>query len=130
VQYLEDLPEQCPPSSASDQPLDGVLRFVSGTDISSLSIQDFLSFAALGQKRRNANPCDLASCSLFANEYCEGFKTARKFPKLREKPVAKVSIPSGSGMSIVNKKGHIHFWMFKAFDPVGSVVEVIQSDAA
>lgn len=128
--YFEVLPDQCPPESATDQPLDGVLRFVSSSDVSSLSIQDFLSYAALGQTRSNADPCDLASCSLFANEHCEGFKTARKFPKLREKPVAKVSFPAGSGMSIVNKKGHIHFWMFRTFDPISSVVEVIQNDAA
>lgn len=130
MQYLEKLPDQCPPSTATDQALDGVLRFVSEGDVSSLTIEDFLSYAALGQTRRNADPCDLASCSLFANEYCEGFKTARKFPKLREKPVARVSIPLGSGMSVVNKKGHIHFWMYNSFDPVSSVVEVIRSDAA
>jgi len=130
VQFLEELPEQCPPGEAAELEHENALRFVSSDEVTSLSVDDFLSYAALGQTRRNADPCDTASCSLFKSEDCEGFRTARKFPKLRTKPVAKMSIPTGAGMSIVNKKGHIHFWMYKCFDPLKHVVEVIPHDAA
>lgn len=130
MQYFENLPDQCPPCRASDASFDSALRFVSSVDPKKLTIDDFKSYAALGQRRPNTDPCELASCSFFKDSGCKGFKAARKLPKLRQKPVARLSIPQGSGKSTVNEKGHIHFWMYVSFDPLTHIQEVIEYDAA
>ena len=90
----------------------------------------FLSYSALGETRHGVDPCLLASCSLFTKIDCKGIKMAKRLPKLRDQNLVELEIPVGAGLSLTNKNGHIHFWMYDNFDPVSAINQVIENDAA
>lgn len=113
VDYLEPLPIDCPPNSASDQPLDNVWRFVDAARkcVADLVPTDFASHAALALPVGDATECDARSCSLWSDAKV---KKAGKLPKLKLKNMVQLNIPAGNGRWTANdKRGHIHFWIYQ-----------------
>jgi hypothetical protein len=119
--YGEKLPDQCPPDHALDEALTDVYRLVR-TDKPDQSC--FASRFALGEikpEEYKATDCEWASCSLFASvDAMLKIKGLRR----RNKFVAKLQIPENSGRHVVDKKTHIHFWRFSAFDLSNAVESV------
>lgn len=126
--FKEDLPEMCPPSDSSDEELLSVWRFVDPaiTSVDEVSMQCFLSHAELGIGTGNADDCSARSCSLWNNA---SIKTASKYPKLKRKNMVRLDIPLGSGKSLSNGKGHVHFWMYRACDPCLLLQELVVKNA-
>lgn len=117
--FKEPLPNQCPPESASDSEITEAWRLVSANPPTQ---DDFKSHAALGKTMPpGVDPCRWSSCSLIAT----GPAAKALLPKIRARKthIAKLSIPTGSGL-YVKQKSHIDFWMFSEFDPTLSVVDV------
>ncbi|MFC7048638.1 hypothetical protein [Emcibacter nanhaiensis] len=124
-EYLEDLPDGCPPSSATSVDCRKVLRLV---PTSNPQNSDFFSHAKLGKRRPpSVSPCFWASCSVFCVDSGKNRPTAMKsLPKLRNRNfVAILDINENSGkiLESTNGSGHIHLWPYKMFDPVGAVIE-------
>ncbi len=119
--YLDNLPAQCPPNDAIDQPLVGVWRVVGNNPPAAA---DFWSHARLGWKKPpTVSDCDFSSCSLFLSRD-KVAKLASRLPKARisNPRLAKLNVPVGAGRSQVNRKTeHVHFWMYGTFDPVAAV---------
>lgn len=125
LKYFETLPEDCPPRAATDQEHKEAWRFVKAQSLDEIEMNCFLSQNAKGEIRPGVDPCGLASCSLFESTKCEGFLSARKFPKLRGLSSVRLSIPKGAGVSKKDSRGHIHFWMFADFDPISRIEELV-----
>ena len=117
LDFVEQLPEQCPPSDASDAEWHSIYRLVANESPDHTA---FKSYAALGKVAPEGfDLCRWASCSLLLNVAAKN-----KLPQLKGHHwVAKVTIPSGAGMS-KRKKNHVDFWCRKDFDLESAVVEV------
>jgi hypothetical protein len=125
--FKETLPKDCPPeekvSIFSKQP---VLRLVTSA---TPTAQDFLSYAALGiTPRGDADPCMQCACSVFTlSEKVDRAAQLKKLPKLRNrKHVARLTLTPASGVGLLNKEsGHISWWIYHSFDPVGAIEQVV-----
>lgn len=119
--YGEKLPKQCPPEDAENAGLTEVFRLV---PVEKPDASCFASHSALGTIKPdayNVSDCEWASCSLFGSlEAMLKIKGLRK----RNKFVAKLVIPEDSGLHVTDKKKHIHFWRFSAFDLSSAVDSV------
>jgi hypothetical protein len=118
MDFCEELPPQCPPAEACDVAIQEAWRVVEGP---ALKPEDFYSHARKKiPKRPIDTDCDHASCSLFTSRD-KIADLASRMPKARysNPHISKMKIPAGAGMSIENKRTfHVHFWMYKAFDPL------------
>lgn len=123
LDFKEALPEQCPPSGAIDDALDGVCRFLPFSPPE--SSKNYQSHAELGKPTGNATECKARSCSLF--RYSHVAKQAMKIGAFRKMKVAILNIPQGSGMHLNGKNGHIDFWMAADFEPANSVAQLCDS---
>jgi hypothetical protein len=115
--FAENLPDQCPPSTAVDAAWTNVFRL---TDDQPVTEESFASHAALGKgiPKSLANLCAWSSCSLTTEP-----ATLKKLKKLRHKFAVKLDIPAGAGRTL--KKGiHIDFWRYANFDVLSAVVAV------
>lgn len=117
MDFAEQLPPSCPPTEASDGPLEGVYRLAPEEKPKP---EHFMSHAALGRQLPSSltDLCGWASCSLTTNP-----QALKKLRKLKHKYAFQMKIPAGSGLSM-QKNIHIHFWRSKSFDPVSAVVAV------
>ncbi|WP_417826463.1 hypothetical protein [Thalassospira povalilytica] len=126
-EFIEDLPDNCPPDDAQNPEEQYVLRLVSGTDITS---EDFFSHAKLGKERpENCCSCKWSSCSVFALPKGNHRTIAHmKLPKLRDRKFAaklKVFPQSGLVKESKSKNGHLDFWMFSTFNPIDHIEAVV-----
>lgn len=124
MQFLEDLPDQCPPAEAVDSSFSMVYRIVYNNPV---SVDDFLSRAAKGQPTPGGvSDCRNASCSLFS--HLIKMRAQAKLPKFRGNGtprIAYLNIQQGAGLAVENPKTqHIDFWGFKSFDPTSAVIKV------
>lgn len=112
--FKEQLPPNCPPSTAIDQSWDEVYRLVREQSVSE---EDFRSHAALGTMPRRfkgtCRECRFSSCSLVT----EKNTGLNKLPNMKKFGyIASLSIPEGSGKS--EKQGyHIDMWFFENCSP-------------
>jgi hypothetical protein len=112
-QFFEVLPDQCPPNDAQDYEYPNAFRFVNVNSIKEISDQHFASHAALGEnKPAPVNDCDWAACSLFNSSTCRDLVRVSKLQKFKNKSLARISIPTGSGQSVLSIGGHINLWSF------------------
>jgi hypothetical protein len=109
--YSDSLPDQCPPSDASDVEIPEAWRFARH---SPPIAQDFLSHAALGKVNVAHDPCEWASCSLWTTK--EGLLNVMKLSKPRNEKIVRLKIPFGSGSSKIKENGHVDFWCYAGFD--------------
>lgn len=119
--YGEVLPEQCPPENAQSSALTDVYRLI---PIEKPDEACFASKFALGIAKPDAykaTDCEWSSCSL--NSSVDALLKIKGLRK-RNKFVAKLQIPANSGRHMVERKTHIHFWRFNAFD-LSSAVESV-----
>jgi hypothetical protein len=120
--YGEELPDQCPPEDALDDPLPEVYRLVA---TASPVANDFASKASLGLEKpvsTKATDCEWASCSLSlsADELLK-IKGLRR----RLRYVAKLSIPAGAGKHRTKGKSlHVDFWRYSSFELATAVQTV------
>jgi len=121
--FKEELPDQCPPAEAIDHAYPESWRMIRGAT----ALPDhFLSHAAQGMPCPTIGlECRFSSCSLFLDKD-SALSAMKKLPRLRKKfdHLALLQIPSGAGMSAVGQNGHIDFWWFRSFDPVGAVISI------
>jgi hypothetical protein len=122
VGYGEALPSQCPPDDATDEALDPVYRLVPQQQP---DLSCFASHNALGKAKPptvKASDCQWASCSL--NRTVDALLKIKGLRK-RNRFVAQLSIPNGSGLCLEDdKSGHVDFWRFDHFDVSKAVQDV------
>ncbi|MBX5247859.1 MULTISPECIES: hypothetical protein [unclassified Rhizobium] len=122
--YLEELPEQCPPDTASDAAFGPAYRIVPSPKP---EIGHFYSYGLLGKpKPDGVDDCRYRACSLFTSEV-NARKIAR-LPKMRATAthLAKVVLPSGMGAVVVNENtSHVDLWPYDTFDVELAVQDVI-----
>jgi hypothetical protein len=122
LNYGEALPSQCPPEHATDQALDPVYRLVPDA---TPGASCFASHNAQGRVKPAAvksTDCQWASCSL--NRKVDALLKIKGLRK-RNRFVAKLAIPAGSGLSVEDRKsGHIDFWRYEHFDVSTAVNDV------
>ena len=116
VQFMEKLPDSCPPPGAGPFAYENVYRFVNSNPATD---EDFASHQArekkTGKKRpRSVPPCLWATTSLWLNRD----SAYEALPKLRGqfKLLASVKITKQCGVSIL-KRSHISFWRYATFKP-------------
>lgn len=122
MEYIEDLPEQCPPEEAKDQPIEIAYRVVK-CDPPTQSC--FASQASRNRPLRDGgDQCRHASCSLFSC-FNKAKNIAYKLPKPRRgaRLIAEMKLPKGAGRSLI-VGDHIDFWFYSAFAPTDAVVKV------
>lgn len=122
--YKEKLPHQCPPAHAQDVALKNICRFLPFPEGDS---RNFASHRELGKHTGNASECDARSLSLQWPDAVPGLLSAKKTAFFKKMKIALVSIPKGSGRSVDNNRGHVHFWMFANHDPSQHVVSVCET---
>lgn len=122
--YLEELPDRCPPDTASHDAFGPAYRIVPSAKP---EIGHFYSHGLLGKpKPKDVDDCRYRACSLFTAEV-----NARKIaglPKMRATAthLAKVLLPKGMGAVIVNKNTtHVDLWPYDTFDVDVAVQDVI-----
>ena len=125
MSFKETLPEQCPPSDASDSELNGVVRFLPFKPANNPKNYD--SYAELGRDSRNASKCDARSLSLWDITSAKKVVAAKKMAFLKKLELSLLNIPQGSGMNIIKSSGHIDFWMYSNFDPTSNVTSVLKN---
>ncbi|MCG5247317.1 hypothetical protein [Methylorubrum extorquens] len=121
MEYLEELPQDCPLNQADDKQIDVAYRVVSSINP---TIDDFRSNAALNKvKPPTVDSCQWASCSLFTSKD-KVLNIAGKLPKTRiaNPHISMCTIKSGVGKSYIKGK-HVDFWPFSHFDPAAVVVK-------
>lgn len=117
--FNEPLPPSCPPSYSSNGALGQVWRLVKNNPPDE---NDFLSHAALGKHDYTNDPCGFASCSFWQKE--EQAREKQKLPKLRDRKLAELNIPAGSGHWVIKKNGHVDFWRYQGVNILSQVVSV------
>jgi hypothetical protein len=107
VQFMEKLPDSCPPPGAGPFTYENVYRFVNSNPATD---EDFASH----QARESVPPCLWATTSLWLNRD----SAYEALPKLRGqfKLLASVKITKQCGVSIL-KRSHISFWRYATFKP-------------
>ncbi len=120
--YKESLPELCPPREAIDSAIPSAYRFVASERPDDT---DFLSLAALGESRKGADPCRLASTSLFTD--IERVESVAKISKVRAKCsfIEKLSLPCNAGRRIFLSGSHVDFWAYAEFAFKSNVSDVV-----
>jgi len=124
--WRESLPDDCPPDDASVMDNQVARRLVSKTPV----VDDhFHSHAALGRPRPpKVCSCGWASCSVVElSEKGRAFlNRVRKTPRYKGKDAFAVHVNVGphAGVGRMDKKKHIHLWMYADFDPVEAVTKV------
>lgn len=116
MEFLEELPQDCPIDKANDIEVSPAYRVVSSLQP---TVDDFLSNAALKKpKPPTVDDCRWASCSLFKNKD-KAINIASKLPanKNGKRHISRCLIVSGVGRSYVNNKKHVDFWPYKNFHP-------------
>lgn len=123
--YMEDLPDQCPPAEAEDQPFGPAYRILPADQV---ELKHFYSHHKLGKpKPAGVDDCRYMSCSLFGSE--EKARAIASLPKFRvtSTHLAEINVPSGVGSSLINEKTkHIDFWPFDPFDVTVAVTKVVE----
>lgn len=116
--FLEKLPDAvCPPADATEEALGVVWRLVPALPAKP---GDFLSHAALGRPRPfTVDECSWASCSLCTTE--QAAIELGKLPQFKKHKRVRLNVPARSGKSLT-KRTHIHFWMYRLFDPLAHVM--------
>jgi hypothetical protein len=113
MNFLEALPDLCPPRDAADAAYPAAFRFVKIDNKDDLCDEHFLSHAALGQsKPLQVDGCSWASCSLFESRTCADYVRVSKIPKFKNKRIAKLNVPFGTGLSMRSSGGHINLWAY------------------
>lgn len=111
--YDEDLPADCPLPNSTANPLEAVCRFYPFPDGDP---RNYYSHSKLGKPFGSAGECRGKSVSLQTTGSAKNIVSADKIPFFRGKSVAIHNVPSGSGMSVANKNGHIDFWPYEGYD--------------
>ena len=122
MEFLEELPELCPPAEAKESQYNPAFRVVQKNP-PSLNCFD-------SQAKRNrpllpeGDACKHASCSLFTDEVkIKNIASRLPKPRFGGSLIATMNLPEYAGKSI-HKKKHIDFWFYKNFNPVQAVVSV------
>ena len=123
LEFKESLPDGCPPEEAVDEALDNVCRFLPYTPPD--DEKNYLSHAELDKPTGNATLCKARSCSLFY--YTSVAQQAAKIGRFKRMKVAVLSFPTGSGMHMHGRSGHIDFWVAANVDPTDYVKHVCDS---
>jgi hypothetical protein len=122
-QWREQLPDGCPPLTASQMTQQVLLRLVGPNPISD---DDFMSHQALGFAKPDAIcACAWSSCSMFlASIDRHRLRAMKRFKRLKDKTaVAHLRIDIDSGVGLTTD-AHVDFWMRQAFDPCSNVQRV------
>lgn len=122
--FAENLPDQCPPSNATE-PKAALLIRLAKTNTPTAAC--FASHAARNLPvRGDTSACQHASCSMFEHDAeDEQLNAMRALPRFRNFGFAFiVQVGAASGMALYGQKKHVDLWIFKGFDPVGAVTQV------
>ncbi|MBF0154878.1 MAG: hypothetical protein HQL64_14145 [Magnetococcales bacterium] len=120
--FAEDLPYDCPPSSAVECDERLAYRFLKS---SPATMESFHSHAKLGKRKPKDVPeCFWASCSLIDIDRKDILESRRKIPKFKNKPVAVIQLDCQSGMIKSSNSGHVDFWMYSSFNPLAAIKSV------
>lgn len=123
-EWVEELPQDCPPTEAVPPNNDAYFRLVNIP----VSSQDFDSHRRLFPKKFfRVSECVARSTSLFSN--LSACVEMRKFPLHRGKKLVRLILPPDSGlvMSTGEKDDHLSWWRATGFDPIGAVIIVNES---
>lgn len=111
--FVEDLPVECPPLDANEEPLANACRFYFFDDGDE---RNYHSHHALKKDCRDSGECKCKSISLQNEVSIQKIATAKRHSFFKSLPIATHDIPQGSGKSLVGKSGHIDFWPYQGFD--------------
>ncbi len=123
--FAEQLPESCPPASASAPAGEVYYRLVSSFPP---GLEDFRSTRSERPTAYLGNDeCVALSVSMHSTE--TSCKAMRKYPRLRTKVVVGLSLPPESGLL---KKtfgpDHHSWWRYDGFDPIGPSRLIFEAD--
>ena len=116
LEYLEPLPDDCPPDDADEivEPRI-VYRLVR---IDTPSLDDFRSFRALNPDRelRNVTECQMRGVSVFMN--LKGVDSVRQRRNLRGMLICEVALDKGAGRILLTnpETSHCAWWPLAGFD--------------
>jgi len=118
-EFVEKLPDQCPPADASDCEWKNVYRLLEKENPDK---EAFKSHAALGKTPpANMDLCRWASCSLVLDP-----KKIKKLPNFKNhRWAAKINVPVGAGRSKKSGINHVDFWCGKEFDIASFITEIV-----
>ena len=114
-EWAEPLPPNCPPADANPPNNEQFYRLV---DTMPPKDEDFYSSRKLHPDwSARQSECIESACSLF--DTFSQCVEQRKFPLLRAKMVAMITLPPESGfIRKTVSKGHCSWWRAKGFDPI------------
>lgn len=121
--FLEDLPDGCPPEDATPPEAASVIRLAKDPHPDPAH---FASHAARGLPLRGPMTCSYASCSLFFHD--AGFdqlNAMRRLPRFKNFKYAYIlKVDANSGLGLAGAGKHLDLWMFKSFNPVSAIESV------
>lgn len=122
MNFIGNLPPQCPPGNATTSGYPKIYRLVSTNPPPANA---FDSHATLGKVPRGKyNTCRWASCSLVFDPVAH----IKRWPRLRDENAfaCELSIPDMSGMSAtLSDPNHIDFWCSTSFSMPNAVKSII-----
>ncbi|MFT8335411.1 MAG: hypothetical protein ABF628_04450 [Acetobacter orientalis] len=126
MNFIERMPDACPPSNSSDKELKNVCRFLPFKNEN--DEKNYYSMKQLGRpKRGNATDCTMCSVSLFYADGVPSFLDVKKMSFFRKCKIAVLNIPSNSGKSVEDDKRHVDFWGYQGFDYHSCVQAILDS---
>jgi len=121
IDWVEDLPPDCPPADAVAPQNDLFYRLVE--NVPPLD-RDFWSHRKLYPSKKYTSECIGRACSLISD--LEGCFQVAKLPTQQNKRIVQLSLPPESGR--VKKTGknpwHYSWWRTRNFDPISGSIDV------
>ena len=121
MEWIELLPENCPPEEAYPPNNMAVFRLVESCPPSEVDFQS----TKQRSPNRISDECILKSCSVFSSfEACD--KVRKTFRDFRNMRIVRIVLPPESGliMQTVTKPSHYSWWRSADFDPIKNCSEV------
>ena len=114
MEFLEDLPRNCPPSNARIPKMEVYYRL---TDDFPPTERDFLCYKTLYPGKCFPDECIAKAISLCGTiKQC---KHLQKYPTLRNKIITKIVLNEKSGVILkTSRESHYSWWRRQSFDPI------------
>ena len=115
LEWVEDLPLDCPPKEAHSPENQAFFRLVSGDPPRE---EDFFSLRKLYPKREfQADECRVRALSLW--DSFQACLNIQKTPRHRNEKMVRLILPPHSGVILkTGQKHHVSWWQTKGFDPI------------
>ncbi|MEO5372190.1 MAG: hypothetical protein H7833_19145 [Magnetococcus sp. DMHC-1] len=126
--FAESLPANCPPQDAVESDERVAFRCVKSSTPTDVDFYSYAKLDNLGIEKRGrakgVTPCRWASCSVGNIRYIRDM--IKKFPRFRKSYIVKIKLNREAGMIQPSNNGHIDFWMYASFNPLGAIIYDIE----